>query len=242
VLTSRARSTATGAVRALPRWPQRRGSRWLRTLAVGVATLCGIPGISACGAAGSSVQSAYFKAAGIMMGDDGARAGQVIDFPARLQSGTPGTVTLIRAQLIPLPGFRTPKLVHLSVFTGCGLNLSSSAWGWPIKVPDDGGTVSGRNLSGARVWTGVYGRKGCYSAIVYGVMASSVGPFAAGGLRITFKTGGHLESAPIFNGGFAWLNQLRPTRQQIAVDHRYYLADNHKAFEAINRIAPWGQH
>jgi len=207
----------------------------LRTFGVLVPVLCAALSLAGC-SDGNSMNQKYFGGAAASMGGDGAEYGQIIDFTAGLQSDSPGTITLLSAELIPLPGFRTPKLVHLTVVTGCGLEVFSSNWGWPPRISVvRGGIAPDRVFNGARVWTGIKG-KGCQSVIIYGVVASAWGPYACGGLLVTFKTSGGVERAPIFNGGYAWYHPAHPTAEQLAEAHKRGAAENNAAFKALNSM------
>ena len=207
----------------------------LSALAVGGSLVCMTSAVSACSSP-DALQSSYFEVVGVSMGGDGVRVGQVIDFDGRILAGSPGTITLLSAQLIPLPGFRLPKLTHLAVVSGCGLALPSSTWDWPPRIAyAAGGTAPVKPFTGTAVWTGARG-KDCLSAVVYGVTADAFGPYACGGLRITFRTQSAVVTAPLFSGCYAWFDTPHLTARQIA-EMKTYEAENAAAFQALNSVA-----
>lgn len=191
--------------------------------------------LSACGGSWPGDQPYFSNAA--MMGGNGARFGQIMDFPAQLFANTPGSIELVSARLVPLPGFRTPKLVRLALVSGCGLDMPTSGWGWPPRVRlARGGYAKVRNFAGARVWTGTWG-KGCYNMAIYGVVAYSFGPYAAGGLRIVFKSDGKLREGTVFDGGFSWYHPSKPTQQEISQMRRDSIRANNAAFNKLDALA-----
>ncbi len=201
--------------------------------------MCGICATVTLGGCSSppAYKASYFNAAGVSMGGDGARTGQVMYFPARLLSDAPGEITLVSAQLIPVPNFRTPKLVHLTVVYGCELVVPSAGWGWPPQVQAQGGNAALHAFAGDKIWTGTRGM-GCYHLVIYGITTTSTGPFAVGGLRVTFKSGsGDLQSSPIFNGGFSYYVPAKLSPQEVAKARKESDAANNAAFNALNKIA-----
>lgn len=201
--------------------------------------MCGLSTVLILSGCSSSpaFKASYFNAAGVSMGGDGAHTGQIMYFPARLLSDAPGDITLLSAQLIPLPNFRTPKLVHLAVFYGCELVVPSAGWGWPPQVQAQGGNAAMHAFVGDKVWAGTKGM-GCYPLVIYGITATSAGPFAVGGLRVTFKSSsGDTQTSPIFNGGFSYYIPAKLSPQEVAKDRKESDAANNAAFIALNKVA-----
>jgi len=202
--------------------------------------ICAAVILAGCGSP-PAFKASYFNAAGVSMGGDGARTGQVMYFPARLLSDAPSEITLVSAQLIPIPDFQTPRLVHLTVAYGCELVVPSAGWGWPPQVQAQGGTAALHDFAGDKIWTGTSGM-GCYHLVIYGITTTSTGPFAVGGLRVTFKSGsGGLQTSPIFNGGFSYYIPAKLSPQEAAKARKDSDAANSAAFNALNKIAGYKQ-
>lgn len=58
---------------------------------------------------------------------------QVVDFPVTVENPGSHAAVLLSATLIPVPGFPTPKLVHLAVLDEHS-QLVTSAVGWPVSL------------------------------------------------------------------------------------------------------------
>jgi hypothetical protein len=176
------------------------------------ATLSACSGTSAYG-------SSYFHAAGITMGGNGAVLGEVIDFSAPLLSDNPGHITLFSAKLIPLKGFRVPN----------------TTWNWPprVRILHDYSPV--RKFVGNNVWTGVH--RNCLNAVMYSVGVRSPGPYATGGLIVTFRTAQGLQSSAIYAGGYVWFHPAKLSSAEAAFIRKRTGSDNNRAWRALEALA-----
>lgn len=181
-----------------------------------------------------------FLASGVVMGGTGALHGQVVAFPASLVSSHPGRIRLVSARLIPLPGFRLPRLVHLGVVVdGCGVAIPGATLNWPPLIQVQGHPVRISRFAGTWVMSGTRSemsggnRWSCSSFAIYGITGGSSGPYATAGLRITFMSGSQLTVASVFNGGFAWYQPVHATKPVLQA----YLRADHDAFQALIKLA-----
>lgn len=179
----------------------------------------------------------YFGPAGVDMGGTGAKPGQVVAFPALLVAARPRTITLLSASLVAVPGFPLPRLSHLSVVSGCGLDLPAFAVGWPTVISGSHATARQVPFAGAKVWTGA--RKGCTSAVLYGIQSPATGPFAIAGLQLTFSAGSQRASALVYNGGFAWFHNAIDPSQRKAF-RSTFTKENDAAFRRLDELAHSG--
>jgi hypothetical protein len=125
-------------------------------------------------------------------------------------------ITLLSARLIPLKGYRLPRLAGVDVVQGCfnansNYNLFPSKR-WPPTVYLLGTrTVPVTALPGDVVRTG--GTK-CVPLVIYGVDSRTPGAYVTAGLRITFRAGRHTGSVAVYDDGLvAWFNQLSEPSQ-----------------------------
>jgi len=138
-------------------------------------------------------------------------AGQVVDFPVMVQNNGAQPAVLLSAVLIPVPGFRTPRLVHLAVLKE-HLGIETSAVGWPISVQGcyiKQGRCLGKNeVLATRPMKGFvvlpHGRHGpgpLSDMIEYGVVGTRLGRYGAAGLLVSYRVGGSIQTARLLDGG-----------------------------------------
>ena len=108
------------------------------------------------------------------------------DYTAYLANHTDHVVVLKSAQLLPLKGFRSPRLVHEAVETG--RTVASSDRDWPPTGP----RLSLTDFAGYRVQPGREVR------ILYSVMAHRLGEYADAGIKVT----------ALVNGGWATVDVI----------------------------------
>lgn len=199
--------------------------------------------LTACSSS-QSASGSYFKASGIDMGATAVWPWRVVSYPADLVSSQPGRIRLLSAQLIPVPGFRLPRLARLGVVVdGCGVAVPAFAFGWPPLIrTGDRNPVRVSPFEGTWLTPGTRTRKqpgpghrslDCFSFAVYGVTASSPGYYATGGLRITFMSGSQRMVSSVFNGGFAYYPPPHPVKGQ----EKTYERLSNAAFQALDNLA-----
>jgi hypothetical protein len=140
------------------------------------------------------------------VGGNAFHPGEVADFPVTVENTGSAPVTLLSARLIPVPGFRMPRLIHLGVLAEHE-ELLTSAQGWPIRETDHppGGWAI-RPFHGYVVlpWS-VRKRRhlgAIQDMIEYGVVGSGVNVnYAAAGLRVTYRVGGSIHTQNLYDGG-----------------------------------------
>jgi hypothetical protein len=134
---------------------------------VGLATACSsqVSGLDGTGFAGTSSGSP-------------TTPGRPEDYTGILANHTGHVVILKSAQLLPINGFRLPRLIHEAVYTG--LNIVSSARDWPPR----GLRLPLKNFAGYRL---LPSRK---VMILYSVVAHRLGEYADAGIRVTVAVNG----------------------------------------------------
>ncbi len=119
--------------------------------------------------------------------------------------GSPRTVTVLRASLFALPGFKLPRLVGLGVVPGCAgsdnmLEASTNEQD-QVEVTGNGHPLRPLPLKGYRMRTG---DAKCAPAFVYTVLSTLPGDYAAGGLRLTVQAGSQTQTVLAYDGVFVW--------------------------------------
>jgi hypothetical protein len=124
------------------------------------------------------------------------RPGQVADFPITVES----------ARLVPLPGYATPRLVHLGVLAEHD-DLLTSARGWPIPKGStaSAGYYTMRPLHGSVVLPWQERRRRHLGPmpdmVEFGVLGTGSGRyFAAAGLDLTYRLGGNTYTQRLYAG------------------------------------------
>jgi hypothetical protein len=148
-------------------------SRLIRSgLAVLVAG--GPTGLAACSEPASGLDGSigYCCSAGVA-----TAPGQPADYTGFLANHTGHVVTLKSATLLPLKGFRTPRLVHLAVEPT--REFAASETGWP---------PAGDNLH-LVPFAGAHVSRGRRVQILYAVVAGKVGEYGDAGIRVTVVVG-----------------------------------------------------
>jgi hypothetical protein len=113
--------------------------------------------------------------------------GRVADYTGWLANHTGQVVILKSAQLLPLKGFHTPRLVHYAAYTGL---IALSSWrNWPPA----GAKISLQKFSGYRV------RPGRRIMILYGVVAYKLGEYADAGLKVSVLVNGNLGTVDVIS-------------------------------------------
>lgn len=116
-----------------------------------------------------------------------AHPGEPVDSIGWLQNRTAGTVTLESATVLPMKGFRAPKLVGVAVERmgsgGRGM-VTGGAWtGWPPNWRH------AARLAGYQVRSG--GDQWHHSALIeFAVVANGLGRYAVAGVNVTVRTDG----------------------------------------------------
>jgi hypothetical protein len=151
-------------------------------LCIGVFAYACAPSLAASGPGGLIGN----ENAGSLSGLSVTRGEPVASF-GLLEDRTGRTVMLKSATVLPLTGFRVPRLVGVAVerkgSTFRGVTVGGAARGWPpsgIRV---------RRLSGYRLQSGsTLARR--TAVIVFGVVARSVGRYAVAGVNVRVRMGG----------------------------------------------------
>ncbi len=147
-----------------------------------------------------SVRSQLF---GPVMYNDAEPVGTHEPTLALIPANSPQEITLLSASLIPLPGFRVPRLLSVGVVAGgCGVGVTAfpSANGRSIAVTVNGRSYKPLALHGYRMLIGGE----CIEQMVYVVQATQAGQYAVGGLRVTVDYDGHLRVMFAYDGIDVW--------------------------------------
>jgi hypothetical protein len=122
---------------------------------------------------------------------------------ALIPANSPQEITLLSASLIPLPGFRTPRLLSVGVIAGgcsAGIGAFPSANGRSIVVYVNQHRYQPLALHGYRMLIGGT----CIEQMVYVVQATQAGQYATGGLRVKVSYQGHLRIMFAYDGIDVW--------------------------------------
>jgi hypothetical protein len=182
-----------------------RSGRVRIALVAAAFTVAGAIPLAGGGTAG--VLSNGSSAGGTYQGGIGSLPGQVADFPVTVQNNGSVPVTLESATLLPEPGFRAPRLVHLGVLVE-HVELLASAMGWPPlkELSASSGRWVLRPLRGYVVlpWS-VRQRRHLGpmpDMIEYGVVGTRPNTdYVAAGLEITYRMGGNTYTQKLYAGG-----------------------------------------
>lgn len=176
--------------------------RWFAAAAAAVVIVVVVLAITLFGT-NSPGPSVNFRAAGVYFGGVPAKPGESADFSAILQSSSSANITLLGVSLMSLPGFATPKLVHVALLES-SKNYPSGTTGWPAR---NGGTqvYATRTAIGARIEVG----NGQLPILVYGVTGSKSGRlYAVAGVNVRFSVNGAVHTALVLAGGFDCVQQF----------------------------------
>lgn len=108
----------------------------------------------------------------------GTTPGRPADFTGYLVNHTGQVVILESARLLPLKGFRPPRLIHQAAYTGRTAATSARDW------PPTGLRLPLKRFAGYRI------RPGRRIMILYSVVAHRLGEYADAGLRVTVMVNG----------------------------------------------------
>jgi hypothetical protein len=147
-----------------------------------------------------SVRSQNF---GPVMYNDAEPVGTLEPTVALIPANSPQEITLLSASLIPLPGFRMPRLLSVGVIAGscsAGIAAFPSANGRSIVVFVNHHRYKPLALHGYRMLIG----GACIEQMVYVVQATQAGQYAVGGLRVKVSYQGHLRIMFAYDGIDVW--------------------------------------
>jgi hypothetical protein len=164
--------------------------------------------------------------------------GTLAVFSASIAARHPQRITLEKVSLLPLPGFRLPRLSHAALLADSG-DPAGTARTWPPEQLGGKGQVRVKSLTGAVVWPGIQHGK-APPRMVYEVTAPGLGGYATAGIRLVYKVGGQTETAFIHNAAiFLWyFPQHLPPAADRADGKRYQAADAraNKALTALTAV------
>lgn len=161
----------------------------------------------------TSSPSLNFNVAGVYYGGVLTNPGDVADFSVVLASSSSKSITLLGLSLVPLPGFATPKLVHVALL-GRSRNHPAGTTGWPPRTNIGNDVYPTRSATGTRIVIG----PGRLPILVYGVTGSRPGRlYGAAGVILRFRVDGVIETAEAFAGGFDCVQEFSrvATREQL---------------------------
>lgn len=171
-----------------------------RSRKLGVATFVVLVSATAITVAltAASGPSLNFNVAGVYYGGVLTNPGDVADFSVILQSSSSKSITLLGLSLVPLPGYATPKLVHVALL-GRSRNHPAGTTGWPPRTNIGNDVYPTRSAFGTRIVIG----PGRLPILVYGVTGSRPGRlYGAAGVNLRFRVDGMVQTTEAFAGGF----------------------------------------
>jgi len=140
---------------------------------------------------------------GPAMGNDAEPVGTHEPELALIPADSALHITLVSAGLIPLPGFRVPRLLSTGVVAGScpgPVIAFPSANGNSISLTVGGHRYQPLPLPGYRMLIGA----GCVPQIVYVIQAESAGQYAVGGLRVLVRYDGRIRTMFAYDGVDVW--------------------------------------
>ena len=198
--------------------------RRMRMAASFVLTLGLVAGMASC----SSSSPVSFNASGVDVGGQRAHPGQAISFAAFLTAEPSGYSLQVRTvRLIPLPGFRTPRLLG-AVFLG-QRSVPLQAFGYP---PDGVRTI---HRSGHAVRSGAIPHKR-QVVLMYGLRGWKLGSYAVAGIRITYTIGNTTYSADIYNGALLYYYPRHQSGSSYRRTMSRYAIANHRVIQAMQKL------
>ena len=173
--------------------------------------------------------------------------GIVADFPLQVENSGSVPVTLETATLVPLPGYPTPRLVHLGVLAEHD-GLLTAGRGWPVWTglsPSNAYRL--RPLRGYVVlpWKTRERRHlgPLPDMIEYGVLGARVNTdYWVAGLRVTYRMGGSSHTQPLYEGGadcVGVVNLYQPVTVR-SVYRKYCATIDPRANMELENIVPPG--
>jgi hypothetical protein len=220
--------------------------RWRGLAAAGAGgVLAAVAAVAlATGHSGGNVLS---NGGGLFYGGNVTPPGLVSDFPMEVENTDSATVTLESAALVPLPGYPTPRLVHLGVLVE-HQGLLTSAVGWPVwKAHSPSSTWQLRPLRGYAVlpWKIRDSNRQRYGPlpdmIEYGVLgAKSSTDYWVAGLRITYRLGGNTYTQTLYDGSADCVGAISFSKPSTynAVYRKYCAAIDTRANKELEKVAP----
>jgi hypothetical protein len=127
-------------------------------------------------------------------------------------------ITLVSAGLIPLPGFRVPRLLSTGVVVSTcpgPVTAFPSAKGNSISVTVGGRSYRPLPLPGYQMLIGA----GCVPQIVYVIQAESAGQYAVGGLRVLVRYDGRIRTMFAYDGVDVWFYGSGPLPSASQITH-----------------------
>lgn len=112
-------------------------------------------------------------------------ANQPADFSAFLLNSSGRTVVLRSARLVPLHGFRAPRLAYVAIEMGKDFVASDRGY---LRPGRPGSRIPIAAFAGHRI------ANRSRATILYGVVATRQGNYAADGLRVEVSSGGSVGS------------------------------------------------
>jgi hypothetical protein len=159
--------------------------------------------------------------------------GQPESFAAILTSHPDGySYHITRGSLIPLPGFRTPRLLGAVLLRIRGVPLQAP--GFPPRQRN-GSRYPVHALSGYRARSGAPPFKP-QMVLMYGLRGTQPGGYAVAGVRITYLVGSHSYTTDIYNGALLFCYPRHQTRAQHRLEEAAYNRMNNKAATALQRL------
>lgn len=155
---------------------------------------------------------------GPTMGNDAEPVGTHEPELALIPADSALHITLVSAGLIPLPGFRVPRLLSTGVVAGTcpgPVTAFPSANGNSISVTVGGRSYRPLPLPGYRMLIGA----GCVPQIIYVIQAESAGQYAVGGLRVLVRYDGHIRTMFAYDGIDVWFYGSGPLPSASQVTH-----------------------
>lgn len=132
------------------------------------------------------------------MSGSGVDPGTPLSISLIVQPMPAASITLIDLKLIPLPGFRLPKLLGTVVLERkrgfplyvAGFPPPPVSFGMSLPTRRFGGVISDIHLR----------RNEQPPVLLYGIDAEGAGMYAAAGVTLTYRYDGVVQSAPIYDG------------------------------------------
>lgn len=183
----------------------------------------------------SSASPLSFAASGVSMSGQRVYPGQTESFAAFLTAYPEGVEFQVQAvSLIPVPGFRTPKLLGAVFLVGVRA-VPFATSGFPPRSPTTDQPLPVHVITGYTVKSD---NRAYQPPLVleYGLKGSRLGGYAVAGIRITYLVGGHSYTASIYNGADLFYYPQHQSRADRRAAMAAYSKFGNRAFDAVTNL------
>jgi hypothetical protein len=217
-------------MRKLPE--SRLGRAAVAALALAIAAGAGAVTFALTSSSGSPLS---FAASGVDMSGARVHPGQTESFAAFVTANPAGVAFQVqKVSLIPLPGFRTPKLVGARFLVGVRA-IPLAARSFPPRDTTTGVPYPVHAITGYTVRSGTRPYQPPL-VLEYGLSGNDLGGYAVAGIRITYLVNGHSYTASIYNGADLFYYPQHQSRADRRATLAAYSKFGDRAFTVVTNL------